>query len=125
LQSARRKRNSCRGPAGAQTLDRHVEENVIAKARKALFGEEFTPALRLAEKTGPDLSRRRKKTISYFLEHYILLGNYARDADRFDTMDALFQEFLNHAGIFVPQDPHFRKQTKPRGRHAGSAGDAR
>ena len=30
----------------------------------------------------------------FFLEHYVLLGNYVRDPDRFEAMDELFQDFL-------------------------------
>src|SRR6266850_1060551 len=41
----------------------------------------------------------------FFLEHYILLGNYARDPDRFEAMDTLFQEFLREAGISPSHDP--------------------
>src|SRR5882724_10503265 len=77
-------RNSCRGPAGGAELDRRRGKR----------------------------HREGGKDDSYFLEHYILLGNYARDADRFEAMDALFQEFLNHAGIFVPQDPAFQEADK-------------
>src|SRR5947199_136607 len=40
-----------------------------------------------------------------FLENYVLLGNYVRDPDRFEAMDALFQEFLREAGITVADDP--------------------
>jgi hypothetical protein len=29
----------------------------------------------------------------FLLEHYALLGNYARDADRFEAMDELFPDF--------------------------------
>src|SRR2546422_2996282 len=41
----------------------------------------------------------------YFLENYVLLGNYARDPDRFEAMDELFQEFLREAGFTVSQEP--------------------
>ena len=43
----------------------------------------------------------------FFLEHYVLLGNYARDPDRFEAMDALFQDFLCEAGLTIGQDPAF------------------
>ena len=36
-----------------------------------------------------------------------MLGNYARDPDRFEAMDALFQEFLCGAGLTIGQDPAF------------------
>jgi len=109
LQSARRSVIRAVGQQVAQSwID--VEENIIAKARKALFGEEFTPLY--------DLLKNRLifldggKDDSYFLEHYVLLGNYARDADRFEAMDALFQELLSHAGVVVQQDPAFQEADK-------------
>ena len=54
-----------------------AEENVVCKARRALFGEDFAPFY--------DLLKNRLifldggKDDSYFLEHYVLLGNYVRD----------------------------------------------
>src|SRR6267142_1797273 len=33
------------------------------------------------------------------------LGNYARDPDRFEAMDELFQEFLREAGVTFSHDP--------------------
>ena len=109
LQSARRSVIRAVGQQVAQSwID--VEENVIAKARKALFGEEFTPIYDLLKNRLIFLDGGKDDT--YFLEHYVLLGNYARDPDRFEAMDALFQEFLNHAGIFVPQDPAFQEADK-------------
>jgi class 3 adenylate cyclase len=109
LQSARRSVIRAVGQQVAQSwID--VEENIIAKARKALFGEEFAPLY--------DLLKNRLifleggKDDAYFLEHYVLLGNYARDPDRFEAMDALFQEFLNHAGVVVSKDPAFQEAEK-------------
>jgi len=109
LQSARRGVIRAVGQQVAQSwID--VEENIIAKARKALFGEEFGPLY--------DLLKNRLifleggKDDAYFLEHYVLLGNYARDPDRFEAMDALFQEVLNHAGVVVPLDPAFQEAEK-------------
>jgi len=109
LQSARRSVIRAVGQQLAQNwID--VEENVIAKARKALFGEEFTPLYDLLKNRMIFLDGGKDDT--YFLEHYVLLGNYARDPDRFEAMDVLFQELLNHAGIFVPQDPAFQEAEK-------------
>ena len=87
-----------------------VEENIIAKARKALFGEEFTPLYDLLKNRLIFLDGGKDDT--YFLEHYVLLGNYARDADRFEAMDALFQELLSHAGVVVQQDSAFQEADK-------------
>jgi len=100
MQSARRDVLRLIGQLVAQILT-DIEENVIAKSRRALFGEEF-PAVY-------DMLKNRVifldggKDDFFFLEHYVLLGNYARDPDRFEAMDALFQEFLKEIGIESPQ----------------------
>src|SRR5712664_1716166 len=102
LQTARRRVLRTVGQQVAQMVV-DAEENVVCKARRALFGEEF-PALY-------DLLKNRLifldggKDDSFFLEHYVLLGNYVRDPDRFESMDELFQEFLREAGVKLSHDP--------------------
>jgi len=109
LQSARSSVIRAVGQQVAQSwID--VEENIIAKARKALFGEEFTPLYDLLKNRLIFLDGGKDDT--YFLEHYVLLGNYARDPDRFEAMDALFQELLSHAGVVVNQDSAFQEADK-------------
>src|SRR6267154_1772334 len=104
LQTARRRVLRTVGQQVAQMVV-DVEENVVCKARRALFGEEF-PALY-------DLLKNRLifldggKDDSYFLEHFVLLGNYVRDPDRFEAMDELFQEFLQQAGVAIPRESDF------------------
>ena len=104
LQSARRSVLRSVGQQVAQMVV-DAEENVVCKARRALFGEEFAELY--------DLLKNRiifldgGKDDSYFLEHYVLLGNYVRDPDRFETMDALFQEFLQQAGVAIPRESDF------------------
>jgi hypothetical protein len=105
LQSARRNVVRSVGQQVAQMVA-DAEENVIAKARRALFGEDFAPYYDLLKNRFIFLDGG--KDDDYFLEHYVLLGNYVRDPDRFEAMDALFQEFLRQAGLSVPQDPAFR-----------------
>jgi len=80
-----------------------VEENTIVKTRRALFGEDFAPYYELCKNRLIFLDGGKDDV--FFLEHYVLLGNYARDPDRFEAMDALFQEFLREAGITVSDDP--------------------
>ena len=100
MQSARRDVLRLVGQVVAQIVV-DIEENVIVKARRALFGEEF-PAFY-------DMLKNRLvfldggKDDLFFLEHYVLLGNYARDPDRFEAMDALFQDFLKEVGFESPQ----------------------
>ena len=80
-----------------------VEDNVIAKARRALFGEDFVSYYELCKNRLIFLDGGKDDV--FFLEHYILLGNYARDPDRFEAMDTLFQEFLRETGITPSHDP--------------------
>ena len=104
LQSARRGVLRVVGQQVAQMVV-DAEENVVCKTRRALFGEDFAPYY--------DLLKNRLifldggKDDSYFLEHFVLLGNYVRDPDRFESMDALFQEFLQQAGVAIAHDPDF------------------
>jgi len=102
LQSARRAVIRRVGQQVAQIIA-DVEDVVIAKARRALFGEDFAPYYELCKNRLIFLDGG--KDDFFFLENYVLLGNYVRDADRFEAMDALFQEFLREAGITVGLDP--------------------
>jgi hypothetical protein len=81
------------------------EENVIFKARRALFGDDFAAFYELLKNRLIFLDGG--KDDSYFLEHFVLLGNYVRDPDRFEAMDALFQEFLQQAGIAIARESDF------------------
>ena len=65
---------------------------MIAKARRALFGDDFNLYYELLKNQLIFLDG--DKDDFYFLEHYVLLGNYARDPDRFEAMDEMFQQFL-------------------------------
>src|SRR5437868_515387 len=104
LQSARRGVIRAVGQQVAQMVV-DSEENVVCKARRALFGEEFAELYDLLKNRFIFLDGG--KDDSYFLEHYVLLGNYVRDPDRFETMDALFQEFLQQAGVAIPRESDF------------------
>ena len=102
LQSARRSVIRRVGQQVAQIVS-DVEDNVIAKARRALFGEDFVSFYELCKNRLIFLDGGKDDV--FFLEHYILLGNYSRDPDRFEAMDALFQEFLREAGVTPSHDP--------------------
>jgi class 3 adenylate cyclase len=72
-----------------------IEENSLARSRKALFGDEMAGAYdalsnRLAFVEGG-------KDDVLFLEQYVLLGNYLRDQDRFETFDALLLDFMRES----------------------------
>jgi len=102
LQSARRAVIRGVGQQVAHVVS-EVEDAVIAKARRALFGEDFAPFYELLKNRLIFLDGGKDDV--FFLENYVLLGNYARDPDRFEAMDTLFQEFLSEAGLAVGQDP--------------------
>jgi hypothetical protein len=102
LQSARRSVLRRVGQQVAQIVS-DVEDNVISKARRALFGEDFTSYYEICKNRVIFLDGG--KDDFFFLEHYVLLGNYVRDPDRFEAMDNLFQEFLREAGVSLSHDP--------------------
>jgi class 3 adenylate cyclase len=104
LQSARRAVIRGVGQQVAQIVT-DVEENVIAKARRALFGDDFLPLYDLLKNRLIFLDSGKDDV--FFLEHYVLLGNYVRDPDRFEAMDELFQEFLRESGLATSQDPAY------------------
>jgi len=100
MQSARRDVLRIIGQVVAQILI-DLEENFIAKARRALFGEEFPHYEMLKSRL---VFLDGGKDDFYFLEHYVLLGNYSKDPDRLEAMDGIFQDFLKEAGIRVAPD---------------------
>src|ERR1700686_4903220 len=102
LQSARR---TVIRTVGQQVAQIHVdvEENVISKARRALFGDDFAPLYEMLKNRLIFLDGGKDDT--YFLDHYVLLGNYTRDPDRFESVDTLFLELLRNAGLAIEQKP--------------------
>jgi hypothetical protein len=104
LQSARRGVVRAVGQQVAQIVV-DVEENVIAKTRRALFGEDFAPLYELLKNRLIFLEGGKDDI--FFLEHYVLLGNYVRDPDRFEAMDELFQELLRESGLAISKDPAY------------------
>jgi class 3 adenylate cyclase len=86
-----------------RTVGQHVfqailelEENSLGRSRKALFGDEGST-------TAYDILNNRLAFVEggkddvLFLEQYVLLGNYLRDQDRFETFDAVLLDFLRES----------------------------
>ena len=79
-----------------------IEENTLARSRKALFGDE-------GASNAYDILNNRLAFVEggkddvLFLEQYILLGNYLRDQDRFETLDTLLLDFLKESVVAVKQ----------------------
>ena len=69
-----------------------VEENTLAKSRRALFGEEPAECYDLLKNRLVFVEGGKDDTL--YLEQYVLLGNYSRDQDRMETIDALLLDFL-------------------------------
>src|ERR1700756_1863050 len=82
-----------------------AEDNVVSKARRALFGEDFAALYELLKNRLVFLDGGKDDV--FFLEHYVLLGNYARDPDRFEAMDELFQDFLRDSGLGMAAEPAY------------------
>jgi hypothetical protein len=102
LQSARRVVIRGVGQQIAQVLA-DIEDNVISKARRALFGEDFAPLYEMLKNRLIFLDGGKDDV--HFLENYVLLGNYVRDPDRFEAVDEVFQDFLREAGVAIGRDP--------------------
>jgi class 3 adenylate cyclase len=68
------------------------EENNLGRWRKALFGDEQSAAYEMLNDRIAFIEGGRDDLI--FLEQYVLLGNYLKDEDRFETFDSLMLDFL-------------------------------
>ena len=69
-----------------------LEDNHLGPARRALFGEEHNDAYQMLLSRIAFVENGRDDLL--FLGEYVLLGNYQRDADRFETVDRVMFEFL-------------------------------
>jgi hypothetical protein len=78
-----------------------IEENGLARSRKALFGEEMTAAYEILTNRLAFVEGGKDDVL--FLEQYVLLGTYLRDQDRFETFDALLLDFLRESVLAVDQ----------------------
>src|SRR6202790_1112669 len=72
-----------------------IEENGLARSRKALFGDEMAAAYEILTNRLAFVEGGKDDVL--FLEQYVLLGNYLRDQDRFETFDALLLDFLRES----------------------------
>jgi hypothetical protein len=72
-----------------------LEENHLGRARRALFGEEQSGAYGLLANRIAFVEGGRDDIL--FLEHYVLLGNYNQDQDRFEIFNGLLLDFLREA----------------------------
>jgi len=83
-----------------------LEEGTLAKARRALFGDEFRETYDLL--ANRLLFVEGGKDDQLFLEHYVLLGNFMRDADRYEVFESLLLEFLRDFVLAGPAGEEVR-----------------
>jgi len=69
-----------------------VEASALVKLRRALFGEEFAETYQVLNNRLLFVEGGRDARL--YLEHYVLVGNFVRDEDRLEAVDALFLDFL-------------------------------
>jgi class 3 adenylate cyclase len=69
-----------------------LDDTILSRTRKALFGEDFAATYELLKNRL--IFVEGGKDDHLFLENYVLLGNFQRDPDRFETLDALFLDFM-------------------------------
>jgi hypothetical protein len=69
-----------------------VEEGALSKTRRALFGDDFRETYELLQ--NHFLFVEAGNDDHLFLEHYVLLGNFVNDPDRFEVFDTLLLDFV-------------------------------
>ena len=79
-----------------------LEETSLARARKALFGDEAASAYNMFTNRLLFVESGRDDRI--FLESYVMLGNYHRDVDRLEVIDQILLELLREV-VFPGEAP--------------------
>lgn len=83
-----------------------LEDGTLAKARRALFGDEFRETYDLL--ANRLLFVESGKDDQLFLEYYVLLGNFMRDSDRYEVFESLLLEFLRDFVLAGPMGEEVR-----------------
>lgn len=77
-----------------------IEDGPVSKSRRALFGEEFHDIYEQLHSRFLFVDGGTDDHV--LLEHYVLLGNFMSDPDRFDVFDSLLLDFIRE--FVVPGD---------------------
>jgi len=91
---------------------REIEEGALSKSRRALFGDDFHETYELLQNRCLFVEGGNNDQL--FLEHYVLLGNFLTDPDRFAVFDALLLDFMRE---FVLTDDNTEELGKARKNH--------
>jgi len=75
-----------------QRIWSELEEGTLSKSRRALFGDDFHETYGLLQNRFLFVENGNDDHL--FLEHYVLLGNFVNDPDRFEVFDVLLLDFV-------------------------------
>jgi hypothetical protein len=75
-----------------QRIWSELEEGTLTKSRRALFGEDFHEIYDLLQNRFLFVENGNDDHL--FLEHYVLVGNFVNDPDRFEVFDVLLLDFV-------------------------------
>jgi hypothetical protein len=95
------------------------EENNLGRWRKALFGEEQKGAYEMLADRIAFVEGGRDDLL--FLEQYVLLGNYHKDEDRFETFDGLLFDLLRETVMTSSRAEEIAKASRNHGELLNSA----
>ena len=84
------------------TILRDVEREALAKTRRSLFGEDAAAAYDLFMNRLLFTEDGQDNYLN--AEHYVMLGNYDRDRDRFQTMQEVSAQYLKMLGFVADLD---------------------
>jgi hypothetical protein len=91
---ADRRRIFCQTGQHVYAAIQEIEEGNLGRARRALFGDEAATAYGVLNNRLVFVEGGKDDLL--FLDQYVLLGNYLRDQDRFETIDFLMIDFLRN-----------------------------
>jgi hypothetical protein len=89
-----------------------IEDGPISKSRGALFGEDFRDVYNLLHSRFLFVDGGSDDQV--LLEHYVLLGNFVNDPDRFELFDSLLLDFVQE---FVVPDENAEELSRARKTH--------
>ena len=89
---------------------RDVEEGTLSKSRRALFGEDFHETYELLQNRFLFVDSGNDDHL--FLEHYVLMGNFVNDPDRFEIFDGLLLDLVRDLILTGDSSEDFSKARK-------------
>jgi class 3 adenylate cyclase len=87
-----------------------VEEGALSKARRALFGDDFRETYDILQNRF--LFIESGNDDQFLVEHYVLMGNFINDPDRFEVFDALLLDFVRDYVLLGDDDEELAKARK-------------